>query len=142
MALLLANKTYLKLELDGQYYIFKNKTARNKLKKYNLSQEIILKYTEILNNLFDPELGDYDYNASSEIQKWSVEYQQYLHDLSTFTVGNKYPLMEQYYPDISKSIPEVVRTGRLAIKADTLEELYDKVKRYNVFGPAEEITDV
>jgi hypothetical protein len=47
MALQLKDKTYLKIDAEGNYIIYKNKTARNKEKKLS-STEVIAKYREIL----------------------------------------------------------------------------------------------
>jgi hypothetical protein len=59
MALQLKDKTYLKIDTEGNYTIYKNKTARNKEKKVS-SQEIVNKYKEILENYhLDAELVYY-----------------------------------------------------------------------------------
>jgi hypothetical protein len=59
MALLLPNGNYFKLELNGNYTIFKNKTARNKIKKATSSKMVIDKYEEIINKLYSPEYSYY-----------------------------------------------------------------------------------
>ena len=62
MALLLKDKTYVKFESNGTFYVYKNKAARNKTKATTAPSTVLAKYEEILSELsskirlyYDPE---------------------------------------------------------------------------------------
>jgi len=54
MALLLKDKTYVKFEPDGTFYIYDSKSARNKAKKATNPDAVLAKYGEVIGELSDP----------------------------------------------------------------------------------------
>lgn len=144
MALLIKD-SYIKLDIDGTYTIYKTKAARNRIKKTTNFEDVINKYYEILDKLTLPEYIYYNQNAYKEIAIWKAEFNYYYYNLTNSIYGAKYPLMEKYIPDIAKTIPEIISTGKLgylAARVNTLEELYKLVKEKEIFGPKEETKDI
>ena len=138
---LLINKKYIKINIDGSYIIYKNKTARAQHKKATNSQVIYNKYIEILNKLHSKERAYYDAeNLLNELDAWANEMSLYITDLENFNSTNDYPLMSQYIPDIKLSIPKAIESGKLGLAAqvNTLSELYTLVKKYKIFGECED----
>lgn len=140
MALLTTNNCYIKLNIDGNYSIYKTKADRSaELKKTN-SEAIIKKYEQLLNEATPTEeRGYYVPNAYDNYNKINEEFHRYLYNLSINNVTDTYPIMHEYYKTVEKTIPEIVATGKLPFKANTLEELYNKIKQYKVFGETEDI---
>jgi hypothetical protein len=46
--------------------------------------------------------------------------------------------MKKYIKDVDKSIPNIIDSGRIGVKGETLEEVYDFVKRCKIFGETED----
>jgi hypothetical protein len=46
--------------------------------------------------------------------------------------------MKKYIKDIEKSIPKIIDKGRVGVKGETLEDVYEFVKKYKLFGDAED----
>lgn len=131
---------YLKLELDGSYTLYETEAARKTEKKVTPWRQVLEKYSQILWDLdWDIERRYYDPSYFVEYKAWKEEYLKYRQDIRTQTIGNKYPLMKKYIKDIEKTIPRIVSTGRLAVKGETLEEVYNSAKRYGYFGEVEDI---
>ena len=141
MALLLPDSTYVKVDIDGSFLVYKNRTARNREKKAPNPKEIIAKYEEIIFEFSSDEYIRYHEQTGQEAL-WRKEYTQYCLDLRFLRTGNEYPLMAQYYPDVAKTIPVVVNSGTLGLQAETVEELYNKIKDAEIFGAADTIKDV
>ena len=144
MALLLPNNTYFKIDIDGNYTIYKNKTARNRIKRSSSPEKIIQKYDEIIKSIYSQERNYYDYaGMTAELHIWETELASYMTDLKNHTLGNEYPLIPQYFPDVSKTIPDVIETGRLGLadRYNTLEEIYNCIKDHEILGPKDEIQD-
>ena len=133
MALLIKDNYYFKINLDGSYFIYKNKTARNKEKKAPKPEVIIAKYKEIIAEITSIEYQRYHEKTGDE-QAWIEECQKYCLNLQNHKGGEKYPLMEQYFADVANSIPEIVSRGTIGIQAKTLKELYNYLKQKNIFG--------
>jgi len=145
MALLLKDNSYLKINMDGSYFCYKNRTTRNKEKKTN-SQEIIQKYKEIIEE-FTSHIEEIRYYAKDKFElylAWQREFRTYLSSLQTFDTSNKYPLMEQYYPDIKNTIPYIIVKGKIGVpeQITTIEELYKYIKDYEIFGNIDEVKDI
>jgi len=60
--IILKNKHYIKVDKDGNYTIYKNKTCRNKLKKAPTHEEILKAYSKKMQELYivDKERLYYD----------------------------------------------------------------------------------
>ena len=71
---LLINNSYIKLDIDGTYTIYKTKAARNRIKKTTNFEDVINKYYEILDKLTLPEYIYYNQNAHKEITIWKSKY--------------------------------------------------------------------
>lgn len=144
MALLLPNNTYFKIELDGSYKIYKNKTARNKAKKDDILKEIANKYNEIILQLSTDEYQYYVPNAATELRLWELEFKQFYLSLNSYKNPAEFVLIKQFYPNIDKLIPEIVETGKFgwAVQYKSLEEIYNKIKELEIFGKASEIKDI
>ena len=143
MALQLKDKTYLKIDTEGNYIIYKNKTARNKEKKLS-STEVIAKYKEILNNYaLDAETVYYAPDIVKEYIAWKEEYDNYLAALQYQILNYNFPLIGQYFSNIKDSLPQIVSKGRLGVPRNkTAKEVYDFVKQHEFFGSEDEIKDV
>ena len=139
MALLLNNKSYVKFEADGTFYIYKNKTARNSNKKATTSDEVISKYSEIYFSLASKAA------TWAESTKWKAEFDNYWEHLQALNSEGHYPLMQQYVEDVDKTIPEIISSGELPKLADeaggSLEKIYELAKKYEIFGKQEDIKD-
>jgi len=49
--------------------------------------------------------------------------------------------MEQLIPEINLSIPEIVEQGNIGLEAETVDEIYAKIKKYDIFGTSDQIKD-
>ena len=138
------DKTYLKIDENGNYVIYKNKTARNKEKKINV-KEIIDKYNEILSGYhITAELAYYAPEIVEEYFAWKEEYQNYLIMLdSKRTLRCEFPLMSQYFPNIKDSLPLIIAEGSVGIpKNKTVKEAYEYIKQHETFGKIDDVKDV
>jgi hypothetical protein len=72
---------------------------------------------------------------------WDAELLKYTYNYSIYNTTEKYPLIKKYIKDIEKTIPKIVIRGAIGIKANSLEELYQKVKVMNIFGDSNSIKD-
>ena len=144
MALILQNNHYVKLDAEGNFVIYKNKTARNRLKKIT-SDEVIEFYRNKIHEFYTDDSSEKAYYGSetdvSEAQAWSEEFSRYCINLANRDRSGKYPLASEYIKNINDSIPEILSTGNIGLKFDTVDEVYLKVKELEIFGPAEDLKD-
>ena len=141
MALIIKNNNYLRIDGNGNYIIYKNKTARNKEKK---SLPILAKYNEILTELEKDtqEKAYYDPEYLRTRLAWENELLLYKQSISCNINTNKFPLIEQYFPDINQTIPTIIQKGKIWVPQNlTQEEVYNFIKKYEIFGKADEIKD-
>ncbi len=145
MALLLKDKTYLKFETDGTFYIYKNKAARNRIKKATSYKVVLAKYEEILLSFSNGILLYYSPEDRLNVKNWAAELNKYRQDLSTHNITGHYPLMQQYIEDVDNTIPEIIYSARYPkLAADgeyLLKNIYKLVKERNLFGKQEDIKD-
>ena len=141
MALLNQSEEYIKLNTNGSYDIYASQEDREKLKSSTPFETIKNKYREIIDNLFaDEERQYYDSKAwEQEHQQWDKEYQRYLYDIELAKGATSYPLMEQYYPDIANSVPNIIQSGSIEIEAETGEEIYQIAKENKYWGETEDV---
>lgn len=144
MALLLKNKTYLKFEIDGTFYVYKNKAARNRTKSAkHSSNEVLTKYTGLLMELNSAERRRYDPNWVETLSQWETELAKYRKNLQLAITNDDYPLIQQYIENINETIPEIISGGqlpKLAKEADySLDKIYKLAKDYEIFGKKEDI---
>lgn len=143
MALLLTNNRYLKININGEYTIYESEENRNNIKNSVSVYSILNKYTEVIANLLqDIERRYYDPTFEIEIQKWVDEVALYKSCVYSGDTTKKFPLMKKYFKDINKTIPKIIAQGKLGIKANSLEEMYQKVKNLEIFGSIEEVKDI
>lgn len=142
MALILPNNMYLKIDLQGNYVLYKNKTARTREKKSTSSKTILAKYREILAEFNTLEYQRYHEKTGIE-KLWYLEYKKYCDNLYAGNAKEDYPLMKEYFADVNKTIPEIITKGTLGIAyyAESLEALYQLIKKCEIFGKAEDIKD-
>jgi len=143
MALQLKDKTYLKIDAEGNYIIYKNKTVRNKEKKLS-STEVIAKYREILNGYaLDAETVYYAPDIVNEYIAWKEEYDNYLTALQYQIPNYSFPLISQYFSNVKDSLPQIISRGQLGIPQNkTTKEVYEFIKQHEFFGSEDEIKDV
>lgn len=143
MALQLKDKTYLKIDTEGNYIIYKNKTARNKEKKIS-SQEIINKYKKILENYhLDAELVYYAPDIIKEYMDWKSEYDNYLTALQYRDFKFEFPLISNYFSNVKDSLPIIIEHGTIGVpKNKSIEEIYTYIKQQEIFGSMDEIKDI
>ena len=142
MALQLKNKTYLKIDADGNYSIYKNKTARNKEKKLS-SAEVIAKYREILNGYtLDAEAVYYAPDIVNKYIAWKEEYNNYLTALQYQNLNYSFPLISQYFSNVKDSLPQIISRGQLGVPQNkTTKEVYEFIKQHELFGSKDEVKD-
>lgn len=145
MALLLPDNTYLKLELNGDYIIYKNRAARNAAKKTS-PKTVIAKYVEIIEQVSaesTAEANYYDSSYNKIVLDWLAEFTRYKNNLQKGITTEHFPLMSQYIKTVDKSIPVIIRKGHIRIpETDSLEEVYNFIKKCEVFGKLDEIEDI
>jgi hypothetical protein len=66
------------------------------------------------------------------------EHKKYLRNYTNKITTDKYPLMKKYFKDVDKSIPKIVSKGRIGVFGETLEEVYEFIKKYKFFGETED----
>jgi hypothetical protein len=134
MGLIKNNLNYIRLTTDGTYYIYKTKENRELEKKVTSPEEVIKKYHEIIHELEQDKEAVYYLGNAQLLKDWRTEFFAYL----DYNTANKFPLMKAYIEDIDESIPQFVGSGRISVKGDTLEEIYEYVKKYKIFGETED----
>lgn len=136
MALLIDKTKYFKIDINGNYVIYKNRTARNRVKKVTPPEEVLKKYDEILVEISSLEYRRYHIDEEDLTKAWIAEAFKYYTHAQAFNTKGKYPLMAQYIPDVDKTIPEIIISGRtgLANHVNNLEELYTLIKNSKWFG--------
>lgn len=130
----LKNNYYIRLTLDGTYYVYKSKKERDIEKKATHPEVIKQKYSEIIHELKQDAEGLYYLGTSQLLQDWQQEFQAYLNK----DTSHKFPLMKAYIKDVAKTIRSFVDAGKIRVQGNTLREVYDYVKQYKVFGETED----
>ena len=144
MALLLADKSYLKIDSNGNYIIYKNKTARAKEKKLN-HKTVFDKYTQLLEeNKLSSELLYYNIDAANHYFEILDESNKYARAVQNGYANEEFPIMAEFFPNIKDSIPTIISSGGIGLpkKNMTTEEVYEFIKRYEIFGKIDEVKDV
>ena len=143
MALLLANKSYLKIDSNGNYIIYKNKTVRAKEKKLN-HQTIFDKYIQLLEeNKLSSELLYYNTDAANYYFEILDESNRYARAVQNGYTNEEFPIMAEFFPTIKDSIPTIISSGGIGLpkKNMTTEEVYEFIKKYEIFGKIDEVKD-
>ena len=134
MGLIKANGYYVRLDLDGTYWIYKNKKERLLEKKKISPTEVTQKYLEIIRELESDEEGLYYLGTTQLLADWQHEFYAYLQK----DTSKGFPLMETYIKDVVKTIPEFISGGKINVTGNTLKDVYEYVKKYKVFGDTED----
>ena len=142
MALILKNKQYIKINLNGYYTIYKSKKYRIIDKTNPIYKKILQKYQQIIGEYQSAEYQRY-HEQSIPLTAWIAERDNYCHAINAGLTKGDFPLMAKYFPEVNKSLPGIVETGFLGFicRKATLAEAYIAVKNYEIFGPKEEIKD-
>ena len=126
---------YIKISLDGTFKVYKTAKERSLEKQATPSTEIISKYKKIIADLRkDKERCYYDPEFTQLILAWETEFKTYLLLQCHGETSDNLPLIAQYYPDVKSSLPIIITRGRLGVEGDTLDKVYDYVKRCGYFG--------
>ena len=144
MALLLADKSYLKIDSNGNYIIYKNKTARVKEKKLN-HQTVFDKYSQLLKeNKLSSELMYYNDSAANYYLEILDESNRYAQAVQHGYTNEEFPIITEFFPNIKDSIPAIIRAGGIGLpkKNMTTEEVYEFIKRCEIFGKIDEVKDI
>lgn len=141
MALLNDKEEYIKLNTNGDYDIYATQEDRNNVKNSTPFEVIRQKYEELISDLdADEERQYYDSKAwDIEYSGWRDEYNRYLYDIQLAKGATSYPLMERYYPDIAKTVPNIVQSGSIVVEAETGEEIYEIAKERKYWGETEDV---
>ena len=141
MALLNQSEEYIKLNTNGSYDIYASLEDRENVKNSTPFETIKNKYQEIIDTyISDEERQYYDSTAwQQEYWAWDAEYQRYLYDVQLAKGATSYPLMEQYYPDIAKTVPNIIQSGSIVVEAETGEEIYEIAKERKYWGETEDV---
>ena len=144
MALLLPNNKYLKIiNINGEYVIYENAENRNTNKTAPKPAEVLKKYSDIITKMLsDRERQYYDPNFITEIQTWIDEATLYKKSATNGDTSTEFPLMKKYIKNIKKTIPVIVSVGKFRFEAESIKEIYEKIKQYEIFGTTEEVKDV
>lgn len=139
MALINKDGHYIKLDKGGAFEIYPNESARLLAKQSTSPQIILKKYIEIISDLYSPKYRELHYYGNGEFEKlfssWMREYQRYQNNYCNYLVGEEYPLMAEYYPDVATSIPQILVAGTVGTyHLDTAEESYAQAKKDKVWG--------
>jgi hypothetical protein len=134
MGLLKNNTEYIRLALDGTYFIYKTKKDRLREKRATPREKVLNKYQEIIAELYADEEAIYYLGNINHIQEWEKEFYAYFQK----DTSAKFPLMKAYIPDVHKSIVEFVAMGKIQVKGTTLKEIYEEIKNQKVFGETED----
>lgn len=138
MALKLKNNRYLKIDLKGNYIVYEDINARKLEQKHTSPEEINAKYWELLEEYGSAEIQYYDPEAAEMFIAIEEEHKKYLRNYTNKITTDKYPLMKKYFKDVDKSIPKIVSKGRIGVFGETLEEVYEFIKKYKFFGETED----
>lgn len=140
MALKIINSNYyIKVTIKGVYYIYESPQARSIEKKATSPIIINNKYKELISNLeADHEQRYYDPKVQQFYTELCLEHSRYLENYFSKITTEKYPLMQKYIKDVNKSIPKIIATGKYKVKGNTLEEVYNFVKKCKFFGETED----
>ena len=131
----LVNKDYyIRVTIEGSYYIYKNKKERLLEKKAPAREDVLKKYSDILKELQSDVEATYYLGNTELIEQWKREFEAYVN----YNRSNKFPLMKKYIKDVVKTLPEIVNSGKITVKGNTLEEVYEYVKKYKIFGDTED----
>ena len=144
MALLLSDKTYLKIDSQGNFIKYKNKTARNKEKKLN-NQQIIDKYNQLITeHAISKEILYYKENAAEEYLQIVNESNSYMRAIQYGLTTEEFPIMSEFFPNIKDSLPKIITSGKIGLPRNnmTTKEVYEFIKRYEIFGKIDEVKDV
>lgn len=141
MALLNDKNEYIKVNTNGSYDIYATEKDRENIKTSTPSEVIKAKYIQIIASLeADEERQYYDSHAwNVEYLDWRGEYNRYLYDIQLAKGATSYPLMEQYYPDIAKTVPNIIQSGSIVVEAETGEEIYEIAKERKYWGETEDV---
>ena len=139
MALINKDGQYIKLDKGGAFEIYPSEEARLRAKKSTSPQIILKKYFEIISDLYSPKYDELHYYGNGEFDNlfrgWMTEYQHYQHNYSNHIVGEEYPLMAEYYPDVADSIPQILVAGTVGnYHLDSAEESYIQAKQDKMWG--------
>lgn len=139
MALIDKEGHYIKLDKGGAFEIYPSEEARLRVKGSTSPQSILKKYLEIISDLYSPKYEELHYYGNGEFDKlfqgWMTEYQHYQHNYSNSIVGEEYPLMAEYYPDVADSIPQILVAGTVGnYDPETAEEAYLLAKQDKSWG--------
>lgn len=135
------NNYYIKIDLQGNFTVYKTAKSRAAEKKAPPFKEVCSKYTSIITSLWrNAERFYYDPTYSELVTAWEAEANLYCqsHAHGICQTTNKFPLMSQYIKNIGQSLPEIVSTGRIWVKGETLAEVYEYVKKVGYFSEVED----
>jgi hypothetical protein len=135
----LNNGQYIKVELDGTVSIYKTRAERLREKRAPLFEVVRAKYKIIIHELQkNKERLYYDPAYALLLQQWEAEFEKYI---EAHRVGHKnknFPLMSQYFPNVSDSLPELICKCQVGVSGTTLAEVYESVRRNGYFGEVED----
>lgn len=134
MGLLKTNGYYIRLTLTGAYYVYPTKNCRTTEKKVPSSEVVIQKYTEIIQQLENDKEALYYFETPQLLEDWKNEFNAYLNQ----DPSNKFLLMKAYIKNVAKTLPNFIDSGVISVKGDTLEDIYNYVKKYKIFGDTED----
>lgn len=136
MAFINLENKYIRLLPDGTCEIYASAEARDRIKNSTDGKIILAKYRELLKDLeAQPDFLYYDpegYAAAHD--PLEREYDRYWYNFNNYIVGQEYPLMAAYYPDVADSIPEIVEKCWMPKMGETLDKAYEKAKQIKRFG--------
>lgn len=130
---------YIKLDLEGNYLVYKSSKEREVEKSSINFKVVIAKYHSILKQLLqDFERLYYDPTFWKVIQAWENERDRYFRCHMQGLPGKNFPLISQYIKDPEGALPEILDMGQINVKGNTLQEVYEYVKHRGFFEDVED----
>lgn len=135
----LKNNQYIKVAIDGSFKIYKTSSDRSLEKQSTHAKTIIQTYKQVIRTFQeDKERCYYDPTFNQLRYKWEEEFELYLRLQNSGQHIEELPLIAQYHPDVLDSLPTVILSGKVGVRGDTLEKVYDYVKKCGYFGEVED----
>lgn len=131
---LIKNDKYIRIDLYGNYYIYNSKKDRLAEKKATTPELVKQKYIEIITNLRANAEALYYKETFDLLNAWEKEFLDYIKR----DISNKFPLMKAHIKDVAKTISPIVDAGKISVRGKNLDEVYDYVKKYKIFGETED----
>ena len=86
----------------------------------------------------------YNIEAANHYFEILNESNKYARAVQNGYTNEEFPIMAEFFPNIKDSIPTIISSGGIGLpkKNMTTEEVYEFIKRREIFGKIDEVKDV